>query len=61
MKHEKHAAQFCAAIKRLSEKPENLNNLESYLARHFGAWLEKFANTPETITAELKQFAEMEI
>lgn len=57
MKHEKHAAQFCAAIKRLSEKPENLSTLECYLSHHFATWLEKFANTPEGIAAELDAFA----
>ena len=53
------AAQFTKAIKTISEKPENLDNLECYLSHCFGSWLEKYANTPETITAELKEFANM--
>ena len=61
MKYDHTAAQFAAAIKTLAEKPENLNNLEHYLSRHFSAWLDKFANTPENITAELQAFAEMDI
>ena len=61
MKHEHTAAQFVAAIKTIAEKPENLDNIESHLSYHFDKWLEKWANTPENIAAELKHFAEMEI
>lgn len=57
----KTAAQFCAAIKTLASKPENLENLESYLSCHFPEWIEKFATTPEDIAAELSQFANMVI
>lgn len=32
---------FCDAIKTLSEKPENLENLESYLSYHFETWMKK--------------------
>ncbi len=61
MKHETLAAQFIAAIKMIAEKPQNLENLELYLSLHFPEWLEKYANTPEKITTELKAFAEMEV
>ena len=61
MKYDHTAAQFAAAIKTIAEKPDNLDNLEHYLSYHFAAWLEKFANTPETIAAELQAFAEMDI
>jgi TorA maturation chaperone TorD len=61
MKHEKTAAQLCDAIRTLASKPENLENLESYLAHHFAAWLEKYANTPETLTCELHEFANMKL
>lgn len=61
MKYERIAAQFIAAIKTIAEKPENLENLELYLSYHFGDWLQKYANTPETIVCEMRQFAEMEI
>lgn len=55
------ASEFIKAIKTISAKPENLDNLEIYLSYHFPEWLEKFANTPEGITSELKNFAEMTI
>lgn len=53
------AKVFCAAIKRLAEKPENLENLENYLSRHFPVWLEKYASTPLSITQELDNFSIM--
>ena len=55
------AEQFCAAIKTIAEKPDNLDNLECYLSHHFGVWLEKWANTPEGIVSEMREFAEMQI
>ena len=58
-KHEQTAKQFCEALRTIAGKPENLENFELYLSMHFPEWLEKFANTPENITAELRQFAEM--
>ena len=60
-KHEQTAKQFCEALQTIAGKPQNLENLEQYLLIHFSEWLNKFANTPEGITAELKSFAEMEI
>lgn len=59
--HERTAEQFTQAIKTIAEKPQNLDNLCCYLSHHFGEWLAKFANTPETITAEMRAFAEMDI
>jgi len=61
MKHEHVAKQFISHIKTIAEKPQNLDNLEIYLSYHFPEWLEKFANTPETLTAEMLEFANMEI
>lgn len=61
MKYEKEAGTFVNAIRKLASKPENMNNLESYLSWHFKAWLEKYADTPEGIAEEMKMFAEMEI
>ena len=58
---EKVAEQFINAIKTIAEKPENLNNLQWYLSCHFEAWMEKYANTPEGLTAEMVEFANMEI
>lgn len=57
----KAVADFINAIKTIASKPENLDNLESYLSYHFAEWLEKFANTPEGIAAEMREFAEMEV
>ena len=55
------AAQFCDAIRELANKPENLQNLESYLEWHFDKWLEKYASTPDDIVAEMSNFAQMEV
>lgn len=60
-KHEKAAADFAAVIKEFSRKAKNLDNLEAYLAAHFAAWLEKYANTPEALVEELQRFASMNI
>ena len=60
-KYTLEAAQFCNAIRELANKPENLQNLESYLERHFDKWLEKYANTPDGMAAEMSEFSEMEI
>ena len=60
-KYEQIAHQFIEAIKTIAGKPENLENLESYLSHHFAEWMNKYANTPENITAELKNFADMDV
>ena len=60
-KYEKQATQFCEAIRTLANKLENLNNLESYLTYNFDKWLTTWANTPENLAEEMKEFAEMEI
>ena len=60
-KYTVEAEQFCNAIRELANKPENLQNLETYLEYHFEAWLEKYANTPDGIAAEMSEFARMEI
>ena len=57
----KAAADFVGAIKLIATKPDNLDNLESYLSYHFAEWMNKYANTPENITAELKSFADMDV
>ena len=60
-KYEKQAAEFCEAIRTLANNTENLENLENYLSYHFEKWLKTWANTPETLAAEMKAFAEMEM
>lgn len=52
---------FCAAVRKLAEKPENLDNMEFYLSRHFGEWMKKYADNPESLTAEICGFANMDI
>lgn len=57
----KAAADFVAAIKEIAGKPQNLDNLESYLTNHFPEWLSKHANTPESMAAEMREFAKMDV
>ena len=61
MNNKECATIFINAIKELAEKPENLENLESYLSFHFDEWMKKYASTPENLVCEIKHFAEMEI
>lgn len=61
MKYEKEAKIFVNAIQEIAKNPENIDNLEIYLSNHFKTWMEKYANTPEELAYELKQFAEMGI
>lgn len=55
------AKVFIEAIKTIAGKHENIDNLECYLRNHFDEWLEKYADTPEGLAHEMKDFAEMEI
>jgi hypothetical protein len=48
-----------AAIKRLAENPEALENFENYLDHHYDVWFEKYANTPENLVFELRHFSEI--
>lgn len=61
MKYEHLALQFVETIEALAAKPDNLNNLASYLTYHFPEWLEKYASTPTDLVCELREFANMEI
>lgn len=60
-RQKKAAADFCAAIREIANKPDNLDNLESYLSSHFSEWLEKYARTPDEMACEMKEFASMVI
>lgn len=60
-KNELCAKAFVDAIKELASNQKKLDNLESYLSKHFDIWMERYANTPYDITYELKGFAEIEI
>ena len=55
------AKMFCDAIRTMTRKPENIENLESYLSYHFTAWLKLYGDSPEDLAMELKTFAEMKI
>lgn len=61
MNNQEAAKKFIEAIKEIANKENNLDNFESYLSFHFDKWFKKYANTPEGLTAELKNFATMEI
>lgn len=60
-RQKKAAADFCAAIREIAGKPENMENLESYLSAHFSEWLKKYASTPDEMACEMKEFASMVI
>lgn len=51
------AKMFAEAIRKLAASPDALDNLECYLSTHFGEWLEKYANSPESFAAELHEFS----
>lgn len=59
--NERLAKELIEAIRTFTEKPDNLDNFESYLSLHFGVWFEKYANTPEGLVSEFGHFANMEI
>ena len=61
MNNEECAKVFVEAIKTMTSKPDNLQNFQWYLERHFDVWMEKWANNPEGLTSEVKHFTEMEI
>lgn len=56
-KYENEARKFCEAIKLIAENDEALENFEMYLSYHFEAWLKNYANTPDKISTEIKDFA----
>lgn len=55
--YKEQAEAFCKAIKLLAEREDALENFELYLSHHFETWLQKRANTPERISEELMDFA----
>lgn len=55
------AKRFVNAIRLIAGKPDNLDNLEWYLSNHFAVWLDKYANSPDDLSTEMKCFAEMEM
>ena len=59
--NEVYAKIFCDAIRTIAKKPENIDNLESYLTYHFTGWLNKYGKYPGNLATEMKMFAEMEL
>lgn len=59
--YKEEAASVAQSIRELANKPDNLDNFESYLSMHFGEWLGRFATDPENMAYELKHFAQMDI
>lgn len=58
--YEKEAMRFMEAIRKIAQKEENMNNMESYLTYHFPKWLKENANTPEGLVKEMEFFADLE-
>jgi hypothetical protein len=61
MNNKEYAHMFVEAIIKLANNSNNLDNLESYLSQHFDIWITSYADTPENITSEMCDFANMEI
>ena len=57
--YEDLALAFGDAIKKLAADEDHLNNFLSYLTQHFPEWLRKYANTPEGLVSEFREFANM--
>ena len=60
MNNKGNSQALITAIKKLVENPEVLENFENYLDQHFDVWFEKYANTPEGLVSEFKQFSEIQ-
>ena len=58
--NEKLALIMADSIVKLAADTEKLNNFTSYLTAHFPVWMNKYANTPEGLANEFKEFANME-
>lgn len=58
--NEQKSHEFVNALKELISKPDNLENFEWYLERHYKLWWDKYANTSDGIVSELNRFATIE-
>ena len=58
-KYEKQAATVAAAILEMANNPSSLENFENYLSFHFVEWLDKWANNPDSMACELKEFSKI--
>lgn len=59
-KYREQAETVKAAILKMADRPATLENFCSYLSYHFVEWLEKWANDPDSMAAELKEFASID-
>lgn len=50
---------LCSAIRKLAANEDALNNMGSYLTRHFAAFCAYFASTPENLADEFAEFANL--
>ena len=55
--YEDLAMQLGEAIQKLANNEDALFNFESYLTQHFPEWCRKYANTPEGLVSEFREFA----
>lgn len=55
--YQNEARQVADAVRELATHPDALDNFELYLSHNFGEWLGRFANTPESMAGELREFA----
>ena len=58
-RYDQEAEELCNAIRKFSENEDALNNMESYLAYNFAEWIKRYANTPENMAGEFRNFAAM--
>lgn len=56
-RYEQEAADFCDAIRAFAEREDALDNLQGYLSMHFGEWMKRYANCPENLAGEMRNFA----
>lgn len=54
-----YARKLANVLREFAEKPQNIDNFESYLENHFIAWERTFANTPKKMIGDMENFAEM--
>lgn len=58
MKYAREAHALREAIEALANNPDAMDDMESYLACHFSAWLETYVKSdPENLVGELGRFS----
>lgn len=55
--NEKLSKALCDTIRKFSENPAGIDNMELYLNRHFELWFKKFVTTPEGLISEMELFS----